>query len=259
MVTIPAVEKIKRIRAMKPEGRKIAALTAYDYPMARLLDEGGVDVILVGDSLGMVVLGFPDTTSVTMEHMVHHCAAVSRGVKNALVVADLPIGSCETPEAALANSRRLVDAGAAAVKIEGARPAEINAIVQAGIPLMAHLGMLPQRVREEGGYHVKGRTAAEISALLGEARAIEAAGAFAVVLELVRPDVAGRISKALRIPTIGIGSGQACDGQILVTHDLIGLFPWFRPRFAVPEADVAGEIRTAIGAYRERTQEPPSI
>jgi len=251
-------EKIERIRAMKAAHRKIAALTAYDYPMARLLDESGIDVVLVGDSLGMVVLGFPDTTAVTMEHMVHHCVAVGRGVKNALVVADLPIGSDVTPEAALANSRRLIEAGADAVKIEGPRTAEICAVVQAGIPLMAHLGMLPQRVREEGGYHVKGKTPAEASALLDQARAVEAAGAFALVLELVQPDVAARISESARIPTIGIGSGPACDGQILVTHDLIGLFPWFRPRFARPEADVASQIRGAVGAFRERTQGPAS-
>jgi 3-methyl-2-oxobutanoate hydroxymethyltransferase len=252
------LEKIERIRAMKPAHRKIAALTAYDYPTARLLDEGGIDVILVGDSLGMVVLGFPDTTSVTMEHMVHHCAAVCRGVKDALVVADLPIGSYETPDAAVANSRRLVEAGADAVKIEGAHSAVISAIVQAGIPLMAHLGMLPQSVREEGGYHVKGKTPAEAAALLEQARAVEAAGAFAVVLELAKPEVAARISETLCIPTIGIGSGPSCDGQVLVTHDLIGLFPWFRPRFAKPEADVASHIRTAIAAYRQRTQNPVS-
>jgi 3-methyl-2-oxobutanoate hydroxymethyltransferase len=250
------LEKIERIRAMKPAGRKIATLTAYDYPMARILDEGGIDVILVGDSLGMVVLGFPDTTSVTMEHMAHHTAAVSRGVKSALVVADLPIGSCATPGEAVANSRRLIEAGAGAVKMEGAHSEEIGAIVRDGIPLMAHLGMLPQRVREEGGYHVKGRTAEEASALLAQARAVEAAGAFAVVLELVQPEVAARISEAVSIPTIGIGSGPACDGQVLVTHDLIGLFPWFRPRFAIPEADVASGIRAAVSAYRERIQGP---
>jgi 3-methyl-2-oxobutanoate hydroxymethyltransferase len=249
------MDKIERIRAMKPAGRKIAALTAYDYPTARLLDECGVDFILVGDSLGMVVLGFPDTTSVTMEHMVHHCAAVARGVKEALVVADLPIGTCETPEAALANSRRLVEAGADAVKIEGARFAQISVVVEAGIPVVAHLGMLPQSIREEGGYHVKGKTPMEAAALLEQSLAVEAAGAFAVVLELAKPDVAAQISDTVRIPTIGIGSGPSCDGQILVIHDLIGMFPWFRPRFAKPEADVATEIRAAIGAYRKRIQE----
>ncbi len=239
---------------MKPGGEKIAALTAYDYPMARLLDESGIDIILVGDSLGMVVLGFRDTTSVTMEHMTHHTAAVGRGVKRALVVADLPIGSCGTAEEAVANSRRLIEAGAGGVKMEGAWPDPMRAIVAAGIPLMGHLGMLPQRVREEGGYHVKGRTDGEADALVEQAREVEAAGAFAVVLELVQPEVAARISEAVEIPTIGIGSGAGCDGQILVTHDLIGLFPWFRPRFAKPEADVAGEIREAIGAFRRKTQ-----
>jgi 3-methyl-2-oxobutanoate hydroxymethyltransferase len=253
------LEKIERIRAMKAAGRKIAVLTAYDYPMARLLDESGVDIILVGDSLGMVVLGFPDTTSVTMEHMVHHCAAVCRGVKEALVVADLPIGSCDTPEAAVANSRRLIAAGAGAVKIEGPHLAEIRAVVQAGIPLMAHLGMLPQSVREEGGYRVKGKTPEEAAVLVDQARAVEDAGAFSMVLELVRHDVAGDISEAVGIPTIGIGAGPACDGQVLVTHDLIGLFPWFRPRFAKPEADVASQIRAAVTAFRERTQEGAGI
>jgi len=252
----PIHEKIARIRTMKPAHRKIAVLTAYDYPVARLVDESGIDIVLVGDSLGMVVLGFPDTTFVTMEHMLHHCAAVSRGVKEALIVADLPIGSCETPEAGLANSRRLIEAGAHAVKLEGAGTAQISAIVQAGIPLMAHLGMLPQRVREEGGYRVKGKTSTEAAGLVEQARAVEAAGAFAVVLELVQADIAAQISEMLRIPTIGIGSGAGCDGQVLVIHDLIGLFPWFRPRFAKPEADVAREIRAAVGAFRGRIQTP---
>jgi 3-methyl-2-oxobutanoate hydroxymethyltransferase len=247
-------EKIERIRAMKPARQKIATLTAYDFPTARILDEEGIDIVLVGDSLGMVVLGFPDTTFVTMDHMAHHCAAVRRGVERALVVADLPIGSYADPASAMANARRLVEAGADAVKIEGALTEEIRAIVGAGIPLMAHLGMLPQRVRVEGGYRVKGKTPEEAAALLEQARAVESAGAFAVVIELVRHDVAEQISKALAIPTIGIGSGSACDGQVLVIHDLIGLFPWFRPRFAVPEADVASQIRAAVGAFRKRTQ-----
>ena len=247
-------DKIAAIVAMKAAGRKIAALTGYDYPMARLLEESGVDLILVGDSLGMVVLGFPDTTHVTMEHIVHHCAAVCRGAKVTLVVADLPFGSCDTPEEAVANSRRLIAAGAGAVKLEGARMEEIRAIVADGIPFMGHLGMLPQRIREEGRYNKKGKTESEAYALLEQARAIEAAGAFAIVLELVEAEVASHISRELRIPTIGIGSGEGCDGQILVTHDLIGMFPWFRPKFAIPEADVAGEIRGAIRAYREKVQ-----
>jgi 3-methyl-2-oxobutanoate hydroxymethyltransferase len=251
-----AVEKIGRVAAMKAGGHKIAVLTAYDYPIARLLDECGVDILLVGDSLGMVVLGFPDTTFVTMEHMVHHCAAVCRGAGNALVVADLPIGSYETPATAVANSRRLMETGAGAVKLEGARVEQISAIVQSGIPTMAHLGMLPQRVREEGGYRVKGKSDDEAAALKEQALAVEAAGAFAVVLELVKADVAANISSVLRVPTIGIGSGPNCDGQVLVIHDLIGLFPWFRPRFAKPEADVGSEIREAVKKYRQRIAEP---
>jgi 3-methyl-2-oxobutanoate hydroxymethyltransferase len=247
-------EKIEHIRAMKGEGRKIATLTAYDYPMGRLLDEGGIDIVLVGDSLGMVVLGYPDTTSVTMEDMVRHTAAVRRGVTNALVVADLPKGSYDIPEAAVANGRRLMEAGADAVKLEGARVEEIRAVVGAGMPMMAHLGMLPQSVREEGGYRLKGKTEDQATELIAQARAVEAAGAFAVVLELVKADVATRISESVGIPTIGIGSGPECDGQVLVIHDLIGLFPWFRPKFAVPEADVANEIRGAVAAYRRRTQ-----
>jgi len=251
-------EKIARIRSMKPAGRKIAALTAYDYPLARLLDEAGIDIILVGDTLGMVVLGFPDTTSVTIDHMAHHTAAVSRAVKEALIVADLPIGSSQSPATALANSRRLIASGAEAVKLEGPHLPVIHALIDAGIPLMAHLGMLPQQVRVEGGYHIKGKTSQEAFALIDQAQAVEAAGAFAIVLEIVRPDVAARISASVKIPTIGIGSGPACDGQILVTHDLIGLFPWFRPRFVHPEADVASQIRQALTAFRRRTQPPPT-
>jgi len=249
----PAPDKIARLSAMKRAGRKIAALTAYDYPLARLLDESGIDIILIGDTLGMVVLGFPDTTSVTMDHMAHHTAAVARGVKSALIVADLPIGSCDTPAAAVATSRGLIQAGAEAVKLEGPHPEAISAIVQSGIPLIAHLGMLPQRIREEGAYRIKGKTEAEAATLLAQAQSVQSAGTFALVLEIVRPEVAAEISLALRIPTIGIGSGPACDGQILVTHDLIGLFPWFRPRFVTPEADISAQIRSAVEAYRRKT------
>ena len=245
-------EKIERIRGMKTAGRKIAALTAYDYPMGRLLDECGVNIILVGDTLGMVVLGYPDTTHVTMDHMTHHTAAVRRGVTNGLVVADLPIGSIATPAVAVANSRRLMDAGAEAVKLEGPHFDVIGAIVGAGIPVMAHLGMLPQQVLTEGGYRIKGKTDEEAAALVEQARGVQVAGAFAVVLEIVRAEVAGRISEAVAIPTIGIGSGEGCDGQILVTYDLVGMFPWFRPKFVVPEGDVAGELRKAVLAYRRR-------
>ncbi|MFL6528549.1 MAG: 3-methyl-2-oxobutanoate hydroxymethyltransferase [Chthoniobacterales bacterium] len=239
----------------KQRGERITALTAYDYPTARLLDESGIDIILVGDSVGMVVLGYEDTTEVTLDAIIHHTAAVARGVKRALLVADLPIHTYDTPDQALQNSRALIAAGAQAVKLEGGKShvPQIEAIVAAGIPFMAHIGMLPQSVREEGGYKVKGKTAAEADALMEDAKAVEHAGAFSVVLEIVKSDVAREITKTLRIPTIGIGSGQHCDGQILVTHDLIGLFPWFTPKFVSPEASVAEEIRKAAAAFIRRT------
>ena len=242
--------------AMKRRGEKLAVLTAYDYPTARLLDESGLDILLVGDSLGMVVLGFPDTTHVTMEHMLHHTAAVARGTQRALIVADLPFASYDTPDQALTNAHRLIAAGAHAVKLEGGatHAARIAAIVADGIPVMAHLGMLPQSIREEGSYKLKGKTPEAADALLADALAIENAGAFAVVLELVKADVAQRISAALSIPTIGIGSGSACDGQVLVTHDLIGLFPWFTPKFARQHAQVAAAIRTAATAFLHETK-----
>ena len=240
----------------KLRGEKLAVLTAYDYPTARLLDESGIDVLLVGDSLGMVVLGFPDTTHVTMEHMLHHTAAVARGVQRALIVADLPYASYATAEQALTNARRLLAAGAHAVKLEGgvSHAARIAALTAAGIPVMAHLGMLPQSIREEGGYKLKGKTPESAAALIADACAVENAGAFAVVLELVKAEVAARISTTLTIPTIGIGSGPACDGQVLVTHDLIGLFPWFTPKFARQHAQVAASIRSAATTFRREVK-----
>ncbi|HET9419454.1 MAG TPA: 3-methyl-2-oxobutanoate hydroxymethyltransferase [Chthoniobacterales bacterium] len=246
----------EKFRAMKQRGEKITALTAYDYPTARLLDESGIDIVLVGDSLGMVVLGYEDTTRVTLEEMLHHTRAVARGVTRALLVADMPIHTYDKPEQAVATAQKFVEAGAQCVKLEGgaSHGAQIKAIRAAGIPFMAHIGMLPQSVREEGGYKVKGRTQSEAEALLADARAVESAGAFSVVLEIVIADLAWQISQAISIPTIGIGSGAHCDGQILVTHDLIGLFPWFTPKFVSPEARVADEIRKAVRAFIERTR-----
>src|SRR3954467_12428979 len=243
-------------RDNKRRGEKITALTAYDYPTARLLDESGIDIILVGDSLGMVVLGYQDTTEVTLDEMVHHTRAAARAVKRATLVADMPIHSYDTPDAAVKTARALVAAGAQAVKLEGGvnRSAQIEAIIDAGIPLMAHIGMLPQNVRIEGGYKLKGRTQAEADVLLRDGEAVQAAGAFAVVLEIVAAETTRQITDALEIPTIGIGSGESCDGQILVTHDLIGLYPWFVPKFVKQEADVASEIRKAAAAYIERTR-----
>jgi 3-methyl-2-oxobutanoate hydroxymethyltransferase len=241
---------------MKRRGEKIAVLTAYDYPTARLLDESGVDVLLVGDSLGMVVLGYPDTTHVTMDEMVHHTRAVARAAQRAMIWSDLPIASFETPAQAVDNARRLLDAGAHAVKLEGGRShvSQIEALTNAGISVMAHIGMMPQRVRLEGGYRIKGKTPEQADALLEDALAIEAAGSFGLLLELVVPAVAQTISQRLAIPTIGIGAGADCDGQVLVTHDLIGFFPWFTPKFVKPHGHVADEIRASATAFIAATK-----
>ena len=243
---------VAEIRAMKTRGVKIAALTAYDFPMARLLDECGVPLLLVGDSVGMVVLGYPDTTHVTMQEMAHHTRAVARARTSALVGADLPFKSYETPAEAVANARQLTAAGAQFVKAEGGREIlpQIQAILAAGIPFCGHLGMLPQHVLEEGGYHIKGKKDAEHQALIADARALAAAGVFAIVLELVTPPVARELSGQISVPTIGIGSGPDCDGQILVTHDLTGSFPWFSQRFVKPRANCAGEIKSAVAAWK---------
>jgi 3-methyl-2-oxobutanoate hydroxymethyltransferase len=232
------------------------ALTAYDYPTARILDEAGIDLLLVGDSLGMTVLGYPDTTHVQLEEVIHHTRAVARGTSAALLVADLPIHSYDDADQAVASSKRLIEAGAHAVKLEGGQAcsAQIRAITAAGIPFVGHIGMLPQHVHEEGGYRIKGRTAEQQKFLLDDARAVEESGGFAVVLELIDPVAAAEITRAVSIPTIGIGSGTGCDGQILVFHDLVGYFPWFRPKHAKAEGDVAGEIRKAARAYIERTR-----
>jgi len=243
--------RLESLLTAKPRGQKIAMLTAYDYPTARLLDEAGVDALLVGDSLGMVVLGYPDTTLVTMDDMIHHTQAVVRGVQRAPVIADLPIHSYDTPEQAVANARRLVEAGADAVKLEGgvSHAPQIAAITADGIPVVGHIGMLPQSVREEGGYKIKGKTPEAAQQLLDDALAVQAAGAIAVVMELVKHDVARDLTAALRIPTIGIGSGPECDGQVLVIHDLAGLFPWFTPKFAQPLAAAGSTIRDAAAQY----------
>jgi 3-methyl-2-oxobutanoate hydroxymethyltransferase len=240
------------IRAMKSRGEKIAALTAYDFPMAKLLDECGVPIIFVGDSLGMVALGYPDTTHVTTAEMEHHVRAAARAKPNALLGADLPFKSYETIESAVANSKKLIAAGAEFVKAEGGREIlpQIKAVISEKIPVMGHLGMLPQSVLEEGGYHVKGKLEVEHKKLLDDAKLLADAGAFAIVLELVTPPVAKEISKTISIPTIGIGSGDDCDGQILVTPDLIGTFPWFTPRFVKPRANCAAEIKLAVSAWK---------
>ncbi len=247
----PTKVTAEAIRAMK--GREpIAALTAYDYPMTRLLDEAGTPLILVGDSLGMVVLGYPDTTHVTMDEMEHHVRAAARAHPLALLAADLPYGSIVTPDLAVTNARRLMAAGAEAVKSEGGRTvaAQVTAIAGDGIPVIGHLGMLPQNVQIEHGYRIKGRRPDERAGLLEDAEALVAAGVFAIVLELVTPPVAEEITLRVPVPTIGIGSGSHCDGQILVTHDLIGLYPWFTPRHVRPLSRTGEEIRAAVLRWR---------
>ena len=244
---------IEIIRAMKSRGEKIAALTAYDFPMAKLLDEAGIPMILVGDTLGMVVLGYPDTTRVTMADMEHHVRAAARAKPNALLGADLPFKSYETPGQAVENSKRLVAAGAEYVKAEGGAEIlpQVKAIILVGIPFCGHIGMLPQHVVEEGGkYHIKGRDEVGRAKLLADAVALADAGAFAIVLEIVTPPVAVEITRLVAVPTIGIGSGPDCDGQILVIHDLVGLFPWFTPRFVKPRANCAAEIKAAVAAWK---------
>lgn len=237
---------------MRAGGEGIAALTAYDYPAARLLEEAGIDLILVGDSVGMVVLGFEDTTHVTLEHMVHHTAAVARGARKTLIISDLPHDTYNTPYQALENATALMRAGAHAVKLEGGvnRARIVQGLVENGIPVMGHIGMLPQSVKVIGGYRMQGKTTEAAEALMADALALEEAGAFAMVLELVVPEVAARITENVNIPTIGIGAGDhTCDGQILVTHDLVGGFPWFRPKFAQPRANIGDEIRRAAREY----------
>jgi 3-methyl-2-oxobutanoate hydroxymethyltransferase len=245
----------------KQHGPPLAVLTAYDYPTARLLDEAGVDLILVGDSLGMVVLGLPDTTGVTMDMMLHHTAAVRRGVKRAPIIADLPFHSYDTHEQALANARRLMEVGADAVKLEGGVGfiPQIKAIIEAGIPFVGHIGMLPQSVREEGGYKKKGKTPEQIEHLIADAIALDEAGAVAIVLESIVPDVATEITRRIRASTIGIGAGKHTDGQVLVTPDLLGSFPWFRPPFAKARADVASETLRAVREYVEECRMNPPI
>ena len=245
------ITRISSETIRRTKGARIAALTAYDYPTARLLDDAGIDILLVGDSLGMVVLGLPDTTEVTLENIVHHTRAARRGIQRALLVADLPILTYETPEQAVNNAQSLVEAGADAVKLEGGstRIAVIRAITAAGIPCMGHIGMLPQRIRIEGGYRLKGKTEEERQFLLEEARAVEQAGAFAVVLELIKGSVAGEITATISIPTIGIGSGRDTDGQILVFHDLVAYNPWFIPKHAHSLAAVGESIKQAAREY----------
>ena len=241
------------------EKRKIVCLTAYDYPTARFVDEAGVDVVLVGDSLGMVVLGYENTLPLTMEEMLHHTRAVRRGVRKALVVADMPYGSFhgDTREAVRNAVRFVKEAGAEAVKIEGGerRMDLIAQIVEAEIPVMGHIGLTPQSMHAFGGFRVQGKSVEAAERLLRDARAVEEAGAFSVVVESVPRELAARITNELRIPTIGIGAGPDCDGQILVLHDMIGLSVGHTPKFARRYASVGEAIRNAVVAYADDVRE----
>ncbi len=238
---------------MKGGKKKISMLTAYDASMARLLDQAGIDVLLVGDSLGMVVLGYDSTVPVTMEEMLHHAAAVGRGTKRALVVGDMPFGSYQvSPAETVANGVRfLKQAGCDCVKLEGGEEVceNVRALVRAGVPVMGHLGLTPQTAGQLGGFKVQGRDREAARKLLRDARALEEAGAFALVLECVPGPLAEVVTEVLSIPTIGIGAGAGCDGQVLVTNDLLGLFEKFTPGFVKQYANLAPLIREAVQEF----------
>lgn len=241
------------LRQKKERGEPISMLTAYDYPTALAMDQAGMDVILVGDSLGMVVLGYENTLPVTMEDMLHHCRAVSRGAKSALLIGDMPFMSYQASvdEAVRNAGRFLQNGGMDAIKLEGGheRVDAVRAIVAAGIPVMGHIGLTPQSVHQLGGFRPQGRTALAAKRLLEDALLLEEAGCFGIVLESVPARLAELISKKLSIPTIGIGAGAGCDGQVLVTHDMLGLFERFTPKFVKKYADLHTEMQQAFGAY----------
>lgn len=244
---------VSTFQKMKAEGKKISMITAYDYSTARLVDEAGIDSILVGDSLGNVVLGLGDTIAVTMEDMIHHGAAVVRGTKNALVVVDMPFMSYQTSAYdAMVNAGRIMkETRANAVKLEGGveMADRIRAIVNCQIPVCAHIGLTPQGVNAFGGFKVQGKTADSAKKLFEDAHAVEDAGAFAVVIEAVPAELAARISEELTIPTIGIGAGAGCDGQVLVNHDMLGMFNDFTPKFVRRFAEVGDIMTNAYKAY----------
>ncbi len=254
-ITVPEILSRKSFSAdgSPHTNRKISCLTAYDYPTARLLDEAGVEVILVGDSVGMAVLGYDSTLPVTVEDMLHHVRAVRRGVKRALLVADMPYGSFHVSmEDSVRNAVKLIkEGGAEAVKVEGGeRRIELIArLVEAEIPVMGHVGLTPQSIHAMGGFHVQGKSTEASRQIERDARAAETAGAFAVVLESIPRELAARVTEKLRIPTIGIGAGPDCDGQILVLHDLLGLTAGRVPKFARRYADLSGIISQAVTDY----------
>ena len=243
----------------KEKGEKLTMLTAYDYSTAKLIDEAGVNSILVGDSLGNVILGYEDTISVTMEDMIHHGAAVSRGAKNALVILDMPFMSYQTSvyDAVVNAGRLMKEARAGAVKLEGGKEVcpQIQGIVQAGIPVVAHLGLTPQSIHAFGGFKVQGKTEAAAKKLLEDAKAVQEAGAFCVVLECVPAKLAELVTKELEVPTIGIGAGNVCDGQVLVYQDMLGMFSDFTPKFVKKFANVGEVMKEAFTSYCTEVKE----
>ena len=249
---------VSTLQQAKENGQKITMLTAYDYSTAKLMDEAGIDMILVGDSLGNVILGYEDTISVTMEDMIHHGAAVSRGVKETMVVVDMPFMSYQiSVEEAVTNAGRLMKEGRAnAVKLEGGKSVcpQIKAITQAGIPVVAHLGLTPQSINALGGYKVQGKSEDAAKKLLEDALAVQEAGAFALVLECVPTKLASLITKKLTIPTIGIGAGNECDGQVLVYQDMLGMFSDYVPKFVKQFAGVGETMKKAFKEYMEEIQ-----
>ena len=250
-LTIPDIKNRKN-------ATPIAEVTAYDYPWARLADQAGMDIVLVGDSLGMVVLGYTDTVSVTMEEMIHHTRAVVRGVEHALVVTDMPFGSCSSSiPAAIDNAVRILKEGRAdAVKVEGgvAMATTVAAMVAAGIPVQGHIGLTPQTATSLGGFKVQGKSAQAARQLIDDALALEAAGCFSIVLEAIPAPLAEHITGRLAIPTIGIGAGPDCDGQVLVIHDLVGLYDRFTPKFVKQYARINEPVGEALRQYREEVQ-----
>jgi len=254
-ITVPDILARKRSSSVSHSDRKIVCLTAYDFPTARLVDEAGVDVVLVGDSLAMVILGHENTLSLTVDEMLHHTRAVRRGMRRALLVADMPYGSYHVDAAeTLRHALRFVkEAGAAAVKIEGGerRMELISRLVDAEIPVMGHIGLTPQSVNALGGFRVQGRTVEAAEQVLRDARAVEAAGAFSIVLESIPRELAAEVTREVRIPTIGIGAGPECDGQILVLHDLIGLASDRVPKFARRYAALGDAVSHAVAEYAD--------
>ena len=246
-------KSVLTFRNAKQKNERLTMLTAYDYSTAKLIDASGIDSVLVGDSLGMVMLGYEDTLSVTMEDMIHHTKAVARGVKDALVVSDLPFMSYQiSVYDAVSNAGRLIKEGRAqAVKLEGGLEVcpQIKAIVEASIPVMAHLGLTPQSVNAFGGFKVQGKDEEAARSLIEQAKAVEAAGAFAVVLECIPAKLAELITKSISIPTIGIGAGNGCDGQVLVYQDMLGLYSDFTPKFVKRYAEIGPQMQTAIEGY----------